>query len=112
MKKEINVYRYFIFSYKILEAIFVIVLNYKTVRYIYSETSLVRSQGNWDFYTNYPKLELKRFLKNTEGKGEIARNEQFLLFHQCFSLYGMNEIPSILITREIVVCKLLLFETN
>ena len=24
------------------------------------------------------------FLKNTVGKGEIARNEQFLLFPQCF----------------------------
>ena len=24
------------------------------------------------------------FLKNTVGKGETARNEQFLLFQQCF----------------------------
>ena len=27
----------------------------------------------------------KSLLKNTEGKGEIARNEQFLLFPQCLS---------------------------
>ena len=24
---------------------------------LYSETSLVRSLGDWDFYTNYPKFE-------------------------------------------------------
>ena len=28
--------------------------------------------------------------KNTMGKGEIARNEQFLLFPQCFQLICMN----------------------
>ena len=35
-------------------------------------------------------------MKNVEGKGEIARNDK---------------LPFILTTREIVVCKLLLFET-
>ena len=27
-------------------------------------------------------------LENTVGKGEIARNEQFLLFHSVFYLFG------------------------
>ena len=28
--------------------------------------------------------KLSKLVENTEGKGEIARNEQFLLFPQCF----------------------------
>ena len=31
----------------------------------------------------FTRLQFKSF-ENTEGKGEIARNEQFLLFPQCF----------------------------
>ena len=31
-------------------------------------------------------LSLTRSLENTVGKGEIARNKQFLLFPQCFLL--------------------------
>ena len=31
----------------------------------------------------FTDLQYKSF-ENTEGKGEIARNEQFLLFPQCF----------------------------
>ena len=31
-------------------------------------------------------LQYKSF-ENTVGKGEIARNEQFLLFQQCFLLF-------------------------
>ena len=32
----------------------------------------------------------KQAFENTVGKGEIARNEQFLLFPQCFLLVGMT----------------------
>ena len=42
-------------------------------------------------------------MKNIEGKGEIARNEQFLLFPQYFSCYRIDQLPSILITSKIVV---------
>ena len=31
--------------------------------------------------------------ENTVGKGEIARNEQFLLFPQCFSTHLDNFLP-------------------
>ena len=39
----------------------------------------------------------KQAFENTVGKGEIAHNEQFLLFPQCF------------VEFEIVVCKLFQF---
>ena len=48
-------------------------------------------------------LQYKSF-ENTVGKGEIARKEQFLLFPQ-FS-YSFEELCSIFIKFEIVVCKL------
>ena len=32
----------------------------------------------------------KTAFENTVGKGEIARNEQFLLFPQCFLLYQIS----------------------
>ena len=32
-------------------------------------------------------------MKNTEGKRDIARYEQFLVFSQCFSFYRIDEIP-------------------
>ena len=41
---------------------------------------LTLSQTSPGFYVS----AVQAFLKNTEGKGEIARNEQFLLFPQCF----------------------------
>ena len=41
---------------------------------------LTLSQTSPGFYS----LQYKSF-ENTVGKGEIARNEQFLLFPQCFS---------------------------
>ena len=50
-------------------------------------------------------LQYKPF-ENTVGKGEIARNEQFLLFPQCF-LPAWCFLPSIFIKFEIVVCKTL-----
>ena len=46
----------------------------------------------------------KRLLKNTVGKGEIAHNEQFLLFSQCF--LPVEELSAVFIRFEIVVCKL------
>ena len=49
-------------------------------------------------------LQYKSF-ENTVGKGEIARNEQFLLFPLCF-LYPFKELSVIFIEVKIVVCKL------
>ena len=43
-------------------------------------------------------------LKTLWEKGEIACNEQFLLFPQCFLLFG--ELSVIFMKFEIVVCKL------
>ena len=48
--------------------------------YMHSTFSLTLSQTSPDFFTC---LQHKSF-ENTVGKGEIARNEQFLLFPQCF----------------------------
>ena len=45
--------------------------------------------------------------ENTVGKGEIAHNEQFLLFPQCF--LSVFKLSAISIKFEIVVCKLLEF---
>ena len=47
-------------------------------------------------------LQYKSF-KNTAGKGEIARNEQFLLFPQYFLPF--EEVSAIFIRFEIVICK-------
>ena len=41
------------------------------------------ADDNFKFDENGRKLSDKR-IENTVGKGEIARNEQFLLFQQCF----------------------------
>ena len=45
-------------------------------------------------------------MKIIERKGDIARNEQCLLFSQCFSLYRIDIPPAILRLREIVDSKL------
>ena len=42
--------------------------------------------------------------ENTVGKGEIARNEQFLLSHSVF--YLVIELSVVFIKFKIVVCKL------
>ena len=47
-------------------------------------------------------------LENTVGKGEIARNEQFLFFPQCFLPVWIAF--AIFVKFEIVVCKLFQFE--
>ena len=41
-------------------------------------------------------------MKTIERKGDIAHNEQCLLFPQCFSLYRINKLPAILRSSEIV----------
>ena len=48
-------------------------------------------------------------MKIIERKGDIARNEQCLLFSQCFSLYRIDKLPAILRVREIVDSKLLFY---
>ena len=40
------------------------------------------ADDNFKFHENSRKLSKR--VENTVGKGEIARNEQFLLFPQCF----------------------------
>ena len=45
-------------------------------------------------------------MKNIERNGEIARNEQFLSFPQCFSFYRIDKHPSILTMSEIVLSML------
>ena len=49
-------------------------------------------------------------MKIIQGKGDIARNEQCLVFPQCFSLYRIDKLPAILQSSEIVDSKLFLFE--
>ena len=51
-------------------------------------------------------LQYKSF-ENTVGKREIARNEQFLLFPQCF--LPIWKLSAIFIKTETVVCKLFQF---
>ena len=52
-------------------------------------------------------LQYKSF-ENTVGKGEIAHNVQFFLFHSVFQPFG--ELSAIFIKFKIVVCKLFQFE--
>ena len=40
------------------------------------------ADDNFKYYENGRKFS--KWVENTVGKGEIARNEQFLLFPQCF----------------------------
>ena len=49
-------------------------------------------------------------MKIIERKGDIARNEQCLLFPQCFSLYCINKLPAILRSSDIVDSKFFVFE--
>ena len=65
------------------------------------------------YYPAFPKQALVftclqyKSLENTVKKGEIARNEQFLLFPQCF--LPIWRTSTILIKSKIVVCKLFQF---
>ena len=49
-------------------------------------------------------------MKIIERKGDIARDEQCLLFPQCFSLYRIDKLPAILLLREIVDSNFFLFK--
>ena len=51
-------------------------------------------------------LQYKSF-ENIVWKGKIARNEQFLLFPQCF--YPFGDFSAIFIKLETFVCKLIQF---
>ena len=51
-------------------------------------------------------LQYKSF-ENTVGKGQIARNEQFLLFQSVFRQFG--ELSAIFVKFKIVVCKVFQF---
>ena len=68
-------------------------------------------QGTWIFYTNHAKFEPYIFIKNIEREAEIARNEHFLLFTQCFAFHHTKKLPPILNTSEIVFCKRFQSET-
>ena len=52
-------------------------------------STLLRSQGCWHTYSF--KHNNKLLFENIVGKGEIARNEQFLLFPHCFLLKQIIE---------------------
>ena len=62
------------------------------------------------FFETFPKEALVftclqyKSIENTVGKGEIARNEQFLLVPQCF--YPLEELTCIFIKFKIIICKL------
>ena len=49
-------------------------------------------------------------MKIIERKGDIACDEQCLLFAQCFSFYCIDKLPAILRSSEIVDGKHFLFE--
>ena len=70
--------------------------------------------GNFSFHHSIfnplpdkPCLQYKCF-ENTTGKGEIARNKQFLLFLQCCLLIWRT--ATIFVKFEIVICKQFQFE--
>ena len=44
-------------------------------------------------------------MENTVGKEELACNEQFLLFPQCYLPFGKLPVSAIFIKFKIVVCK-------
>ena len=48
-------------------------------------------------------------MKIIERKEDIARNEQCLLFPQCFSLYHIDKIPANLRSSEIIYSKRFFF---
>ena len=66
---------------------------------------LTLSQTSPGFYVSfYKSFENTR---NTRGKREIARNEQFLYFP---TVFPFGKLPAILIKIELVVCKLSVWE--
>ena len=65
---------------------------------------LTLSQTSPGFYVSAVQVFYKSF-ENTAGKEEIARDEQFLLFHSVFFSNPFRELSSFLIKLRIVVCK-------
>ena len=57
--------------------------------------------------TPFDAPKKKKPFENTVGKGEIAQNEQFLLFPQCFLPIWILSV--IFVKLEVVVCKLFQF---
>ena len=66
--------------------------------------AVLKSSSQWQLTLSQtsPGLTKKSF-ENTLGKGEIARNKQFLLFPLCF--YPSVELSAIFIKFAIVFCK-------
>ena len=48
------------------------------------QTSKLKEFADDNFKFNENERKLSKQVENTDGKEEIARNEQFLLFPQCF----------------------------
>ena len=48
------------------------------------DSSKVKEFADNSFKFDENSRKLSKWVKNTVGKGEIARNEQFLLFPHCF----------------------------
>ena len=54
----------------------------QTTNFRLFQTGSLFADDNFEFDENGG--EFSKLVENTVGKGEIARNEQFLLFPQCF----------------------------
>ena len=69
----------------------------------------VQRRTGFLFKTNL-EIRTSKIYENIEGKGRIARYEQFILFPQCF-LYRSDKLSPIFTSLEIVVWELFQFET-
>ena len=82
-------------------------------RSLKSRDCVVKSKQLFLLFQPFPKQALVftwlliNYFENTVGKGEIAHNEQFHLFPQCFLLFWIT--PAIFIKFKIVICKLFQF---
>ena len=76
---------------------------YQTTKFrLFQTESVCRRQFQWTkMAESYPNGQ-----KNTVGKGEIARYEQFLLFPQCFQKACFPAASKGVIEREWVKCLL------
>ena len=50
------------------------------------DSSKLKEFADDNFECNENGRKLSKWVENTEGKGKIARYEQFLLFPQCFQM--------------------------
>ena len=71
-----------------------------------NRTSLARQLTLSQTTLVFTCLQYKSF-ENTVGKGEIACNEQFLLFSQCFLLVG--ELSVMFVKFKFVMCEFFQF---